>query len=72
MRLALYTMFGLVRITLYLLVPALLMVRYQNGRVDNPFEGFEKFLLFVGTFILSWVFIIVDYYFVLKRQKVTR
>lgn len=69
--LTLYTLFGIGRITLYLLVPALLMVRYQNNLGDR-LDGIEKFLLFVATFVFSWIIILLDYRFVLKKQKLIK
>lgn len=68
--LALYTIFGLIRITLYLLIPALLMVRYINKNLPDS-VGIDKFLLLLVTFVFSWVLIVLDYRLILKKQKIT-
>lgn len=68
--LALYTIFGLIRVTLYLLIPALLMVRYINKNLSDS-VGIDKFLLLLVTFVFSWVLIVLDYRLILKKQKIT-
>jgi len=69
-RLAVHTAFGIGRVTLYLLGPAV-----AAGIISNSFQNQENGLLKAGVFliafVISWILIGLDYFFLMKKIKIT-
>lgn len=69
-RFAIQTAFGIGRTTLYLLGPAIAAVMISNS-LENQENGLLKVAVFLIAFIISWILIGLDYFFLMKKIKVT-
>lgn len=69
-QLAVHTLFGIGRVTLYLLLPAL--AAGWATRLVAPEDGIIKALLFVCAFIFSWCLIGLDYWFFMRKISIVK
>lgn len=69
-RLMVHTLFGIGRVTIYLLLPAL-TAGWATHLVASG-SGIIKALLFVCAFIFSWCLIGVDYWFLMRKISIIK
>jgi hypothetical protein len=69
-RFAIQTAFGIGRTTIYLLAPAIGAVMISNS-LDNQENSLLKVGIFLMAIVISWILIGLDYYFLMKKIKIT-